>query len=121
LSKRPSRLDASLSRHEHKTTYVSFLLAGSYSESYYQGERICSSGTVIWRPKTEAHADRFHSCGGHLLDLEIRADRLGDAQQELKLDSSARIFQGGLPYLLGLRIYRRLSADSCEIVDAATE
>jgi AraC family transcriptional regulator len=115
------KADASLSRHEHKTAYVSFLLAGSYSETYYQGERICSSGTVIWHPKTEAHADRFHSCGGHLLDLEIGADWLGEAEQELKLVSSARIFQGGLPYLLGLRIYRQLSADSCEIEDAATE
>jgi AraC family transcriptional regulator len=110
-----------LPRHGHETAYVSFLLAGSYMEVSHQDERMCLPGTVIWHPRTEAHADRFHSCGGHLLDLEIEAGWLGDAAQEFKLVSQARMFQGGLPYLLGLRVYRELSADSREVGDLATE
>jgi len=113
--------DHSLARHEHESAYVSFLLAGAYLEVSRQDERNCSPGTVIWHPRTEAHADRFHSCGGHLLDLEIDADWLGDAQQEFKLVPQARMFQGGLPYLLGLRVYRELSGDSCAVEGAAIE
>ena len=108
-----------LPRHGHDAAYVSFLLAGSYMEVSHQDERRCSPGTMIWHPSTEAHADRFHSSGGHLLDLEIEAGWLGDAAQEFTLDSQARMFQGGLPYLLGLRMYREHSADSRE--DVATE
>jgi AraC family transcriptional regulator len=113
--------DTCLARHEHQTAYVSFLLGGSYSESFLQDERICSPGTVIWHPRTETHADRFHCHGGHLLDLEIEASWLSDAEQELKLVSGARMFRCGLPYLLGLRIYRQLRVDAFETEDAATE
>lgn len=113
--------DASLARHEHRIAYVSFLLAGSYNEAFHQDERICLPGTVIWHPRTEAHADRFHACGGHILDLEINAGWLSGAEQEFRVISRAQMFRGGLPYLLGLKIYRQLSADSCVIEDAATE
>lgn len=111
----------SLPRHEHQAAYVSFLLGGSYREVSHQDERACSPGTVIWHPKTEAHADRFHDCGGHLLDLEIEASWLSDAAQEFRLVPRACMFRGGLPYLLGLRIYRELNADSCEVEEAAIE
>jgi AraC family transcriptional regulator len=112
---------ASLGRHEHESAYVSFLLAGSYMEFSREEERNCLPGTVIWHPKTEAHADRFNSSGGHLLDLEIDAEWLGDAAQEFKLEPRARLFRGGFPYSLGLRVYRQISASPCEVEEAATE
>jgi AraC family transcriptional regulator len=110
-----------LGLHEHETTFVSFLLAGAYVEVSQQEERVCSSGTVIWHPKTEAHADRFHSGGGHVLDLEIDPAWLDDAVRELKQVSRARMFCGGLPYALGLRMYRELSSDAYRVEDVATE
>ena len=113
--------DTYLARHAHQTAYVCFLLGGSYSEAFLEEERICWPGTVIWHPRTETHVDRFHSNGGHLLDLEIEAGWLSDAEQQFKLVSGARMFRGGLPYLLGLGIYRQLSGDACETEDAATE
>jgi AraC family transcriptional regulator len=108
-----------LASHEHETAYVSFLLAGSYREVSGQEERICSPGTVIWHPRTEAHADRFHSCGGHLLNLEIETGWLRNAAQESV--SRTRMFRGGLPYSLGLRIYRELSTNSNSVEVVATE
>ena len=113
--------DTALPLHEHETAYVSFLLAGAYMEVSQQEERNCSSGTVIWHPRTEAHADWFHSGGGHLLDLEIDPAWLGDAAQELDLVPQACIFRDGLPYSLGLRVYRALSAESDAVEDVATE
>ncbi len=113
--------DAALPRHGHAAAYVSFLLAGGYEEVSRQETRSCSPGTVIWHPKTEAHADTFHPCGGHLLDLEIDAGWLDDAAQELRLVPSARMFRGGLPYRLGLRVYRGISAGSRDVEEAAIE
>ena len=110
-----------LSLHEHETAYVSFLLAGAYVERSRQEERICAAGTVIWHPRTEAHADRFQSGGGHLLDLEIDPAWLDEVAQERKTVSQALMFCGGLPYSLGLRLYRELSADSSRVDDVATE
>jgi AraC family transcriptional regulator len=113
--------DCALAMHEHKTAYVSFLMAGAYVEVTPQEERFCSSGTVIWHPKTEAHADRFQPSGGHVLDLEIDAAWLDDAAQDLTPVSRARVFCGGLPYSLGLRTYRGLGEDHDRVEDAATE
>jgi AraC family transcriptional regulator len=113
--------DTLLALHEHETAYISFLLAGTYVEVSQQEERSCSSGTVIWHPRTEAHADQFHSGGGHLLDLEIDAAWLGDAAQELNPVPRACVFRDGLPYSLGLRLYRALGADSDVVEDVATE
>ncbi|HET7206379.1 MAG TPA: helix-turn-helix transcriptional regulator [Terriglobales bacterium] len=113
--------DAALALHEHETAYVSFLLAGAYVEVTQHEERNCSAGTVIWHPRAEAHADRFHSGGGHMLDLEIDPAWLEDAAQELKPVLRARMFRGGLPYSLGLRMYRELSDDSYRVQDVVTE
>jgi AraC family transcriptional regulator len=110
-----------LALHEHEKAYVSFLLTGSYVEILRQEERICSPGTVIWHPTTEAHADQFRSDGGHLLDLEIDAAWLDDASQALESVARAHVFFGGLPYALGLRMYRELSTYSYRFEDAATE
>src|SRR5580704_10990079 len=87
-----------LALHEHEKAYVSFLLTGSYVEILRQEERICSPGTVIWHPTTEAHADQFRSDGGHLLDLEIDSAWLDDASQALESVARAHVFFGALPY-----------------------
>jgi len=113
--------NCALAMHEHETAYVSFLMAGAYAEVTPQEERFCSSGTVIWHPRTEAHADRFDSSGGHVLDLEIDSAWLDEAVQNLEPVSQARVFCGGLPYSLGLRTYRGLGRDSDRVEDSATE
>jgi len=113
--------DTTLALHEHEFAYVSFLLAGAYAEVCQQEERFCPSGTVIWHPKSEAHADRFCSGGGHLLDLEIDSAWLDDGAQELKLISGARMFCGGLPYSLGLCMYRELSVETYMAEDIAID
>jgi AraC family transcriptional regulator len=110
-----------LALHEHEKAYVSFLLSGSYVEMVRREERICLPGTVIWHPRTETHADQFRSEGGHLLDLEFDCAWLDDATQESKSASQPHISCGGLPYALGLRIYRELSTYSHSFEDAATE
>lgn len=92
-----------LPAHEHARAYVSFLLTGGYREVSHQEERACSSGTVIWHPGGEVHADQFHATGGLLLDLEIARSWPDDAAQDFKVNPRARMFSGGLLYSLGLQ------------------
>ena len=112
---------ATLGRHQHPTAYLSFLLAGAYVEASNKGETVCPSGTVIWHPPAETHSDRFHPQGGHLIDLEVADSWLQDAAQALRPANQPRIFCGGLPYALGLQLYRELSADSRVVETIATE
>jgi AraC family transcriptional regulator len=113
--------NAALAVHQHETAYLSFLLAGSYLEFCGSRETTCSAGTVIWHPPNDAHGDRFQSAGGHLLNLEISGVWLQDVAQELKPATDIRAFYGGLPYSLGLRLYRELHANTHTVEDVATE
>jgi AraC family transcriptional regulator len=113
--------NAALAMHQHETAYLSFLLAGAYVEVSGPRETACSSGTVIWHPPKDAHADRFHSTGGHLLNLEISETWLRDAAQELKPHGGTRTFCGGLPFSLGLHLYRELQAKTDTVEDLANE
>lgn len=113
--------NAILSRHQHQTAFLSFLLGGAYVEASNWGETTCLSGTVIWHPQEEAHSDRFHPRGGHLIDLEVEDSWLQDAAQVLRPAAQARMFCGGLPYALGLRLYRELSADGSAVENVVAE
>lgn len=110
-----------LGRHQHSTAYVSFLLAGSYVEVSGWGEVVCPAGTVIWHPSTEAHSDRFDPKGAHLIDLEVADSWLCEAAQSLQLGARPRMFYGGVPYTLGLEVYRMLSMQDSPIEDVVTE
>ena len=111
----------SLEKHQHATAYLSFLLAGAYVEAANARETVCPSGTVIWHPPGETHSDRFHPDGGHLIDLEVASPWLLEATRALRPAAESRIFCGGLPYALGLRLYRELSVDGGGVEDIVTE
>ena len=110
-----------LPKHEHPTEFVSFLLTGGYDEISRKERRTCAAGTVIWHPRTEAHADQFYARGGLLLDLEIDAGWLDEASRSLRLAPRARMYRGGLAYSLGLRLYRALADPASGVEDIAVE
>jgi len=113
--------DAALAVHQHETAYLSCLLAGAYTESYGSREATYIAGTVVWHPADDVHSDGFQSAGGHLLNLEISAGWLRDVAQGLEPCADIRSFCGGLPYSLGLRLYRELHVDSQVVEDLANE
>ena len=110
-----------LPRHQHEFAYISFLLAGSYVEASASREIACPAGTVIWHPLGEVHSDRFHPAGGHLLNLEISNAWLENASLESRLPLAPRSFSGGLPFALGLRLYRMLHSGAQELEEIAAE
>ncbi len=107
--------------HQHDSPYISFLLSGEYMESNGARELSCGAGMVLWHPAFDAHADRFGVAGGHMLNLEMSQAWLAEARQELKPLSSVYGFQDGLPYALGLRLYRALGRECLELDDLACE
>lgn len=115
------RPSASLPTHRHETSYLSFLLAGAYVEVSQFGETLCSSSTVIWHPKSETHSDRFHPLGGHLIDLDIDEQWLQNADDDFPLASRPRVFRSGLPYSLGLSLYRQLQHNTRSTESIAIE
>lgn len=110
-----------LAMHRHATAYVSLVLRGGYREVSQQAERFCSSGTMIWHPIGEAHADHFHAEGGLVLDLQIDRAWLDDAGQESKFARRGQVCCGGRPYSLGLQLYRALAHGPDGIHDLGTE
>jgi len=110
-----------LSRHRHASAYISFLIAGSYVEASASRELVCSPGAGIWHPSGEVHSDRFHPRGGHLVNLEISTAWLRSASLESGLPPVPRFFSGGLPFALGLRLYRMLHSGPQELDEIAAE
>ncbi len=110
-----------LAETEHETAYLSFLFSGGYSELAGVSETHCAAGTVIWHPSYDAHSDRFHAGGGHMLNLEISDEWLQETAQEWTPCAEVRAFSGGLPFSLGLRLYRELRQDAGSTEELAHE
>ncbi len=112
---------STLPMHEHPGTYISVLVRGAYRELCGQDERLCSSGTMIWHPFDEAHADQFAETGGLVMDIEIERSWLDEATQDFKVSPRACVWSGGRPYSLGLQLYRALSGGALSADDLGLE
>lgn len=99
-----------LPRHRHGHAWFTFLFAGSYIERLSFLERSCSAGMVIWHPADLVHANNFVS-NGHNLNLVMGPKWLEGLPPDISLPDSARSWEGGLPYRIGLDLYRDWNRD----------
>jgi AraC family transcriptional regulator len=97
-----------LPRHRHSHAWFTFLFAGSYIERLPSLERCCSAGMVIWHPPDLMHENRFVS-NGHNMNLVFAPEWLEGLPPDISLPDKARQWEGGLPYRLGLELYRSLN------------
>jgi AraC family transcriptional regulator len=102
---------SSLPRHRHGHAWFTFLFAGSYIERLSSLERRCSAGMVIWHPADLVHENNFVS-DGHNLNLVIAPEWLEGLPSDISLPNSARSWEGGLPYRIGLELYRNLNQEA---------
>jgi AraC family transcriptional regulator len=102
---------ATLPKHRHGHAWFTFLFAGSYIERLSSSERYCSAGMVIWHPADLVHENNFVS-NGHNLNLVIGPERLEGLPPDISLPDRACSWEGGLPYRLGLELYRSLNQDA---------
>jgi AraC family transcriptional regulator len=106
-----TRRGSILPRHHHGSAWFTFLFAGSYIERLSSLERCCSAGMVIWHPADLVHENNFVS-NGHNLNLVIGTEWLEGLPTDTSLPDSARSWEGGLAYRLGLELYRSLNQDA---------
>ena len=66
---------------------------------------------VIWHPADLVHANNFVS-DGHNLNLVIGPDWLEGLPSDISLPACDRLWEGGLPYRIGLELYRGLNRDA---------
>jgi AraC family transcriptional regulator len=100
-----------LPRHRHGHAWFTFLFAGSYVERLPSSERCCSAGMVIWHPPDLVHENSFVS-NGHNLNLAFGPEWLESLPRDIILPDKSRSWEGGLPYRLGLELYRGLNQDT---------
>jgi AraC family transcriptional regulator len=100
-----------LPRHRHGHAWFTFLFAGSYVERLPSLERCCAAGMVIWHPAGLVHENNFVS-DGHNLNLVLWPEWLKGLPPDIALPDTARSWEGGLPYRIGLELYRSLNQDA---------
>jgi AraC family transcriptional regulator len=100
-----------LPRHRHGHAWFTFLFAGSYIERLPASERRCSAGMVIWHPAGLVHENNFIS-NGHNLNLVIEPEWLEGLPTDTSLPYGARLWDGDLPYRIGLELYHSLNRDA---------
>jgi AraC family transcriptional regulator len=108
-----------LSPHRHSQAYLSFVLSGSYTETYADRECACCAGALRFLPPDELHENHFDTTVRSLLvKIDSQAlDRLGDHAPVL---SSPGEVSGLASSWLANRMYREFLA-SDDIAPLAME
>src|SRR2546423_7960183 len=62
--------DQELPRHEHAFPSWTLLLAGSFEEVFSRETLVCTTGSVLTKPSTADHSNRYGPAGAHCLLIE---------------------------------------------------
>jgi AraC family transcriptional regulator len=106
LSEFQCQPNACIPRHYHERTYLSFVLGGSWHESYGHGQvRECRPHTLAIHPAGEMHSEQIGDHGSRVFHVEFSDDwleKLGESAAVLA--SPAQIASGPL-IGLAMRLY----------------
>ena len=91
--------------HAHDQAYLCFVLAGSWSERYDGGMRICAPRSVIYHPPGEIHSDSFDREGVRLFDIELDASWLQRIAATSHSFAEPHAFNGSHVCTTALRLY----------------
>ena len=81
--------DTRLARHSHESACFCFVLSGAFDEVYGRKERICKSGTLLFRPSDESHLDHFLGTETRCFNIEIDAKLLGQLRDLSKINNES--------------------------------
>lgn len=100
--------------HEHLAPYVSFLVAGGYTEHRGAVERRCTSGVVLWHGPAEVHGDVVDAGGAHVLNLELTDPEAVGGERPLPRVTARST-------ALGLALFRAFAASEGELDERGCE
>lgn len=93
-----------LPKHSHELAFFSFLLNGSYSETYGKKSFSYRPMTIWWHRPGIMHKDVIGNTGGHFFNIEIQPQYLEQLQQTLKLPEDFYVQNNSLIWLV-CRLY----------------
>jgi len=101
--------DQQLPRHEHAFPSWTLLLAGSFEEIFSRETLVCRTGSVLTKPSTADHSNRYGPVGAHCLLIEACSSPASVAD----VFAEPRIFSVGVVPVVAQRIHREFrSQDS---------
>ena len=87
--------DQKVPRHEHAYSSWSFVLSGSLEEIFARETHACAAGSVLTKPSSADHSNRYGPSGAHCLIIEmLRSEAWPDLGE--KLFVVPRVFAGGV-------------------------
>ncbi len=101
--------------HSHELANFCLVLRGGYTEAYERRTRSCEAATLIFHPSGEVHSDKHQPTEARILCIEVEQPRLQSVRDHSIILDTPVDFQGGVPSLLGARLY----AEFCRGDDAA--
>ena len=106
---------ARLQSHAHRHPFISFVIAGAYTEICERRESPCPPGTLGFHPASEEHSDRFGRQEAVVLGIEI-----GGAVQDDAVTLGSRFLSDGPEVRLAWRIAREFQR-RCPASDLVVE
>jgi AraC family transcriptional regulator len=101
--------DQHLPLHEHAFPSWTLLLAGSFEEVFSRETLVCTRGSVLTKPSTADHSNRYGPVGAHCLLIEA----CGSAASVANVFAQPRIVSAGVVPVVAQRIHREFrSQDS---------
>ncbi|HEY0321297.1 MAG TPA: AraC family transcriptional regulator [Pyrinomonadaceae bacterium] len=98
-------------RHAHEHASLSFVLKGSFVETFNRNAEECAPFNLVIKPAGEIHSDRYGQLGAQCLIIEIKPEGLEHVRSISKiLDHSSLVQSDSTAALLAMRVYREFQA-----------
>jgi AraC family transcriptional regulator len=94
-------------RHEHARSSWTFVLTGSLEETFTRETHTCVAGSVLTKPATADHSNRYGPAGAHCLIIEML--RAEEAPPEVALFAAPKIFVSGVVPRIARTIHREFN------------
>ncbi len=93
-----------LGLHRHASAYLSYVIEGSYTESYQGSSAVCGAGSVRFLPAHEVHANHYDE-GARCLLVELEPHALARLREHGQVLESPGEIGGSQASMLARRLY----------------
>lgn len=92
-------------QHSHDNAYFCLVLGGAYTEVYGNRTRQCGAFTLAFHPPAEVHSENLDAAEVRSFNVELGPSALARVREYSPILDRAVHVQGGLPTMMGLRLY----------------